>query len=255
MKLTTLAAAALLLAPAAAADLLDCNHTAPHRLTAALDGATSVAVIGRAGTLLVRGENVNAVTASGTACASDREFLGRMRIEARREGSEVVVEAVIPEKMVLFGWHHAKLDLEVIVPNHLPVRVKDGSGKAEISDVASLDVVDGSGELVIRGVRGSLEVRDGSGSMRISDVGGDIRLTDGSGSVEIARVGGTVRVIADGSGSLDIRDVQRDVIIESDGSGSITVSDVRGDFIVERDGSGGIDYQRVGGQVRLPRRR
>lgn len=247
--------ALLVVSVPASADRARCSETAPHRLTAAINGATSISVIARAGSVRVTGGNVSAVTASGTACSSDAEFLREMRIEARREGSELIIEAVIPERTVVFGWHEARLDFEVTVPNDLAIGLKDGSGSAEVTDVASLAVNDGSGELVIRRVRGAVEVSDGSGSLTIEDVGGDVTLKDGSGSVEIERVGGGVRVTSDGSGSLDIRDVQRDVVIESDGSGSIDVADVRGDFIVERDGSGGIDYRAVSGTVKIPRDR
>lgn len=226
----------MLLTMPAFADRERCSETAPHRLTADVNGATSITVIGRAGSLEVTGARVAAVTATGTACASEADFLAGMRIEARREGSELVIEAIIPERTMVFGWHQASLDFEVTVPDHLPVRVTDGSGSARVRDVASLSVKDGSGELDIRRVRGSVEVSDGSGSITIIDVGGDVRLRDGSGGMEIEKVGGNV-------------------IVERDGSGGIDVADVRGSFTVEQDGSGGIDYRDVSGTVSVPSKR
>lgn len=226
----------LLVASSASADLFQCDHKAPHRLTANVSGASRVVVVGKAGSLRVRGANQADVTASGTACSSDRDFLDQMRIEARREGSDVVVEAIIPEKTVVFGFHAAKLDMEVVVPAHLPVSIKDGSGSIDVRGVASVDVRDGSGEIEIR------------------EIGGDVEVHDGSGAILVAQVGGGVR-ISDGSGGIEIRDVRRDVIIERDGSGGIDVVDVQGDFIVERDGSGGIDYDNVAGSVRIPSRK
>lgn len=236
MRLKVLVAAPLLLAAFTAS--ADCDHTAPHRLTADLKGAASVAVIARAGSLRVNGGTGAGVTATGTACASDRDFLPKMRIEARRDGSELVIEAIVPERTVIFGWHEAKLDLEVTVPQNIPIRIQDGSG-----------------EIDIRGVRGDVDVTDGSGSVRIRDVAGDVRVKDGSGGIEIEGIRGTVRIVADGSGSIDIRDVERDVIVEEDGSGSIDVDEVRGDFTVERDGSGGVEWDRVSGTVRVPKER
>ncbi len=159
MRLRTLSAIPLLFV-AAAASADDCDHTAPHRLSADLKGATSVAVIARAGSLRVTGTSAGAVTASGTACASDREYLRRIRIEARREGSELVIEAIIPERTHIFGWHEARLDMEVNVPRAIALRIKDGSGSTEIRDVE----------------------RD----VTIED--------DGSGGVQYDRVGGRVRV-------------------------------------------------------------
>ncbi|HET7707028.1 MAG TPA: hypothetical protein VFM36_13155 [Thermoanaerobaculia bacterium] len=253
MRLRTLSAIPLLFVAASAA--ADCDHTAPHRLSADLKGATSVAVLARAGSLRVTGTSAAAVTATGTACASDRDYLQGMRIEARREGSELVIEAIIPERTHIFGWHEARLDMEVNVPQHVALRVKDGSGSTEIRDVGSVTVTDGSGELEIKRVRGNVEVKDGSGSLSIRTVSGDVRIEDGSGSIEVEQIGGSVRVLEDGSGGIDIRDVERDVTIEDDGSGGIDVDQVRGNFTVENDGSGGVQYDRVGGRVRVPRER
>ena len=132
------------------------------------------------------------------------------------------------------GWMEARLDFEVGVPENLPVVVRDGSGEARIENVASAEIVDGSGELEIRGIRGNLEVTDGSGQIDIRDVGGNVTIDDGSGSIEVSHVGGSV-------------------IVRVDGSGGIDVDDVKGDFIVERDGSGGVDFQRVKGKVSIPR--
>ncbi|HUP44694.1 MAG TPA: hypothetical protein VM779_04190 [Thermoanaerobaculia bacterium] len=249
MKLTSLAVITVLMAAPAA--FADCDQTAPHRLTANLDGASRITIIGRAGSLRVEGANQGVATARGTACASDRDFLDRMRIEARRDGSDVVIEAIIPERMV-FGFHSARLDFEVVVPENMPVRVKDGSGSVEIRNIASLDITDGSGDMEIRGVRGDVTIRDGSGAIKVRDVGGDVEVHDGSGSITIVEVRGGVRIVSDGSGGIDIRDVQRDVIVENDGSGGIDVRDVRGNFIVERKGSGRIDYDNIGGTVRIP---
>ncbi|HEU4521221.1 MAG TPA: hypothetical protein VFT12_04405 [Thermoanaerobaculia bacterium] len=238
MRLT--AATLLLLtamAPAASADLFDCKNTAPHRLAADVNGATAIVIVGKAGSLRVTGAGQRNVTASGTACASDSDFLQKMRIEARREGSELRIEAVIPERTVLFGFHNARLDMEVAVPDDLPIRIQDGSGSTEVRGVAALEIHDGSGEIDIRDVRGDVEV------------------SDGSGAISIERVGGGVRIAADGSGGIEIRDVERNVVVDTDGSGSIDVSDVRGDFIVDKDGSGGIDYDRIGGSVSIPSRK
>ena len=232
MRLLALSAVTLLTTAAAFAG--DCSHSAPHRLSAALGDASEIVIVGRAGALRVTGARTNTVTATGEACASDGDFLSQMRLEARREGSTLRVEAIIPDKVMVFAFHEARLDFEVTVPDSLPVRVTDGSGEAVVRGVASLDATDGSGGLEIRDVRG------------------DVRVRDGSGSIEIAGVGGAVVIDADGSGSIDIRDVGRDVTVESDGSGSIEVADVRGDFIVHRDGSGGIDHDRVSGTVRIP---
>jgi hypothetical protein len=230
---TLLAIPLLLAASSASAGPWGCDETAPRRASVSAAGATRIVVIGRAGSLRVKGQSGADVTASGTACASDKALLNDVKLTATRRGSEVEVEAVIPDRLG-FGFSNASLDFEVALPADIPVVVKDGSGSLRIDNVAALDVTDGSGEVEIRDVRGNVKVRDGSGSIEIENVSGDV-------------------VVVDGSGSIGIRGVQRSVRIAEDGSGGIDVSDVRGDFVVERDGSGGVDYARVSGKVSIPR--
>lgn len=235
MRLTPMIAITLILAAStASADLFQCDNKSPRRLTANASGATRVVVIAKSGSLRVNGRPAADVAVNATACASDKEFLSEMKVVARRDGTDLVVEALIPERLAIFGWSDARLDMEVGVPSNLPIVVRDGSGEATIENVASVEVVDGSGELDIRGVRGDVEVTDGSGEVSIRDVGGNVTIRDGSGSIEIEHVGGAI-------------------LVRGDGSGSIHVADVKGDFTVDRDGSGGVDYERVSGRVRIPR--
>lgn len=235
MRLTSIIALPLLLAASTtSADMFNCDNKSPRRLTASVGGATRIIVIAKAGSLRVSGRAAADVGVNATACASDKDFLSEMNVVARRDGSDLIIEALIPERDVFFGWSDARLDMEVGVPANLPLVVRDGSGEAKIENVASLEVVDGSGQLEIRNVRGGVEIVDGSGEVSVRDVGGNVTIRDGSGSIEIEQVGGSVLVSADGSGSIDI-------------------VDVKGDFTVDRDGSGGIDHERVGGKVRIPR--
>ena len=234
MRTAVLAVTLVLIAGAAPAD--SCRYSAPRRLTTPAAGVTRIVIIGRAGSLRVNGAAGAAqIAATGTACASDSDFLKELRLDARRNGSEIVIEAVIPERVSIFNWTEASIDFEVTVPANVPIKVRDGSGELTIRNVGALDVVDGSGGIEIRGVNGTLEVRDGSGGITINDVNGDVEVVDGSGGIEI-------------------HNVQRNVRIAVDGSGGIEVSSIRGDFTVARDGSGGVDYERVSGRVSIPRR-
>ena len=235
MRLKSLLALSVLALPGAvSAGPFDCSQEAQRRVSAPAAGITKVVIVGRAGTLRVRGQNVAEITAAGTACASERDDLDRIQLRSEREGSELRIEAVIPDNSSFFGFgSEGKLDFEVTLPRGTAVSVTDGSGSARISDVGPLTVTDGSGELEIRGVSGSLKVRDGSGSLDIAEISGDVEVVDGSGSMDLRRIGGSVVV--------------------TDGSGSIAVFDVRGGLDVRSDGSGGVDYSRVSGEVRVPR--
>lgn len=237
MRLRSLLAASLLVIPTASyADLFDCTHKATRKISAPGAGVTRVVIRARAGSLRVTGRSgVTDVLATGMACASDKDDLQGIQLKSERHGSELLIEAVIPEKSSFFGTGQARLDLEVVLPAGAAVSVEDGSGSAEINDVGSLTVVDGSGSLKIRGVRGDAKVKDGSGSIEISGVSGNVEIRDGSGSMDIEDIGGSV-------------------LIDADGSGGVSVNNVRGDFEVRRKGSGGVDYERIGGRISVPER-
>jgi len=225
-----------LFAAAAASASPGCDETAPRRVAENAGGVSRVVVIGRAGSLKIAGQpGAGQIVAKGTACSSDESFLKEVRLDLRRNGSEVVIEAVIPERVAIFDWTNASLSFEVSLPSNVPLEVRDGSGGLEIRNVGDLEVVDGSGEVDIYGVNGNVSVRDGSGQIDIEEVSGSVEVSDGSGSIEIRKVG-------------------RDVRVKADGSGGIDVSDVRGNFTVDRDGSGGVGYDRVAGRVSIPRR-
>jgi hypothetical protein len=232
----------------AQAGMWDCGQTAPRQGRADAGGARSIRVIARAGELKIRGvAGASEVAVKGTACASRASGLDEIKLVVERRGDVVHVEAVTPE----WNWGSAGLEMEIDVPNSIPLDVEDGSGSAEVRDVAALRIVDGSGELVIDGVRGALTVDDGSGSLHIANVGGEARITDGSGEI-VVRQAGSVLVTEDGSGSIQISDVRGNVVVRNDGSGSIDVRDVAGDFTVDDDGSGGIEHQGVRGHVKVP---
>lgn len=251
-RLFTFSAAALLLAGAASAD---CHYTAKRQASVDLNGATKVRVESGAGTLRVTGQpGLTQIRANGDACASSENLLKEVVIRTSRNGSEVVVEAFIPDSS--WGWStEARLDMEVVLPDNVAVDVDDGSGDTTVQHVASLTADDGSGDLTIRDVAGAVRFDDGSGDVEITNVGGDVHAEDGSGDVTIRQVRGSVIIEDDGSGDLEISNVDRDVLVEDDGSGSIDVEDVKGSFTVRDDGSGGIHMRNVAGKITVPQER
>jgi hypothetical protein len=231
----------------------DCEHSAPRpaRLDAA--GAQSLRVVARSGSLKIQGRpGAAAVEVHGTACASSEGVLERIRLRAERRGSELYVEADLPESD-WFWSGESRLDLELEVPRELRLDVEDGSGSLEIRGVSSLRLDDGSGDAWIEDVDGEVRVVDGSGKLGLVKIGGAVRLRDGSGEIEVRDVAGPVTIEEDGSGGIDVQGARQSVTVRRDGSGSIRVRGVTGDFVVEHDGSGGVSYDEVGGKVRLPR--
>lgn len=217
----------------------DCRFTAERVAEVNADRAREVFVDAKAGSLRIVGvPGLREVRVRGEACASSRDLLDQIGVEASASGDAVRIAARIPDSdSRVWGRNRtARLDLVIEVPDNLPLDVRDSSGSVDIRDVAAVTLDDSSGGIDISGVRG------------------DVRLTDSSGSMDVRDVSGSVIIERDGSGGISISRVRGDVLVRRDSSGSIEVADVGGDFSVGRDGSGGIRYSEVSGNIDIPTR-
>lgn len=216
------------------------------------------------------------VNAKGRACASAEALLSKITLESRREGEIVYLTVVIGSagmKSMFSLNKYASLDLDITVPKSAQLKITDGSGDIELSDVGptelsddsgdlllkningDLDVTDESGEMRIMSVAGRLTVKDGSGGIDIEDVRGDVKIAlDGSDDISIVKVAGNVDIVEDGSGDISVREVTGNVVVTKDGSGDIRVTEVTGKFSVIQDTSGEILHDHVRGSVRMPAR-
>lgn len=274
MRFAAIAAFTALTVPVLAGGVFDddCKYTAPRRVTTPAAGITKVVIHAEAGSLTVEGtQGASQIAATGTACTSDEEFLPRMTLTLRKIGSELHVDASIPEKTVIFGFFSARLDFSVSLPAGLPVAIDDGSGWMKVANTGALAIEDGSGEIEVHNVRGPVAIHDGSGAIEIENVQGNVAIEDDSGELTVRNVSGVVdiedgsgaitvarveslRIRDDGSGAISVQNVRRDVTIDEDGSGAIDVADVGGNFTVGRKGSGSIDYERISGRISVPSR-
>lgn len=276
MRKTAIAAMMLLGAGSAFAGGLfddDCKHTSPRNMNTSAAGVTKVVIHADSGFLKVEGRpGATTVTTTGTACTSDDDFLSRITLTQRRDGSTLYIDANIPDKTVYFGFFQARLDFSVTMPAGLPVTIDDDSGTIKVTNTGALTIDDDSGSIEIRNVRGNVsidddsgeisidgitgnvEISDDSGAIEVKNVSGSVEIEDDSGSISVSRIEGSLRIREDDSGSITVENVRHDVIINDDGSGSIEVADIGGNFSVDRKGSGGIDYARVGGKVNIPER-
>ncbi|MBV8520052.1 MAG: DUF4097 family beta strand repeat protein [Acidobacteria bacterium] len=250
----------------------DCRYSAARHLTTPSSGITRIVIHADAGSLTVTGTpGAPQVVANGTACTSDEDFLPRMTLTMRKSGSELHVEASIPQKTVLFGFFQARLDFSVAVPDGVPVSIDDGSGWMKVANVGPTSIDDGSGSIEVRNVHGNLTIHDESGGIDVDSVQGAVKIEDDSGEIEVKNVAGAVEIEDDSgsitvasvdslhipnddSGSITVQNVRHDVLIDSDSSGSIEVTDIGGNFTVGEKSSGGIDYERVAGRVSIPER-
>jgi hypothetical protein len=274
MRLASLAAASVLLAAPAFAgwmDDSDCRYTAPRKASTPAAGITKVVIHADAGALTVDGTaGATQVILNGTACTSDEDFLPRMTLSMRRNGSELHIVSAIPEKTVLFGFFSARLDFTVTMPAGLPVVIDDDSGPIKTSNTGALSIDDDSGSIEVRNVRGAVNIDDDSGSIDVDGVTGDVKISDDSGEITVrnvtgnveieddsgmitvAKIEGSLRIRDDDSGGIIVQHIRRDVTIDEDGSGLVDVADIGGNFTVGRKGSGHISHTRVAGKVSVP---
>jgi len=273
MRIASLAAVTLLAVPAFAGwtDDNDCKFTANRRAATPAAGITRVVIHAESGSLAVDGTSgATQIVAGAVACTSEEDFLPRMTLSLRKSGSDLHIDANIPEKTVLFGFFSARLDMSITLPAGLPVVIDDDSGAMRVSNTGALTIDDDSGSIDVRNVRGALTIHDDSGSIDIDNVTGNVlieddsgeitirnvhgnvEIEDDSGAISVARVEGSLRVREDDSGSIVVQNVRRDVTIDDDGSGSVDVTDIGGNFHVGRKSGGHISHERVAGRVTIP---
>ena len=216
----------------------DCKYEKDVQATLDLSGSELLIVAAAAGDLEIRGQaGATEARIRGKLCASEEEWLDESELvtEGGREASISVALAEREDSWTFFGSSYLYLDLEIEVPEGLP-----------------LDISDSSGDVEVRGT-GPISIRDSSGDIELTDVGGSAVLKDSSGDIELRHIAGDVTVRQDSSGDIYGEDIQGSVLIEHDSSGDIRFQDVGGDYVVERDSSGDIVARTVGGDFRVLR--
>ncbi|KAA9132733.1 hypothetical protein F3N42_05835 [Marinihelvus fidelis] len=235
----------------------DCDHE--QRLDRSLDlsGASVLKIDAAAGSLDIEGRpDTGSAQVVARLCASSQELLDETRL-ILEAGNEARIAVDIPDTDGGFfgGNRYAYVDLEIRVPETLPLDVRDSSGGMDIENVGALKVKDSSGHIDISDVNGPVELSDSSGGIELEDIEGDVHIvSDSSGEISGEDINGSVLVSRDSSGSIQFENVQGDVVVERDSSGSISVRNVGGDFRVGKDGSGGISHKNVTGSVEVPAR-
>jgi DUF4097 and DUF4098 domain-containing protein YvlB len=219
-----------------------------------LSGSKELAVHAAAGDLEIRSGDGDDAVIRGKVCASKEEWLEKSAVLTQRgKRAEITVDLPETSGWSITGNNYAYMDLELTVPDHLAVDVKDSSGDAELSGLASLTVSDSSGDLEIHNISGPVIIKDSSGDIELEDIEGDVTVaSDSSGDIEGERITGSVLVEHDSSGGIHFSEVGGDFTVERDSSGDIAADGVGGDFTVLRDGSGDIRAVNVTGKVDIP---
>lgn len=248
-----LAGASLLAISCAAGAAEQCRYSAPRNAELDAAGLKLLSVEIGPDDLTIHGEpGLAKIVVNGTACASNEKWLAGIKVDAARHGDTASIAADDGDHGVvlsLFGGSYAYLKLDVRVPQSLAVKLKEGSGDAHASRLASLDATLGSGDLKVDGIAGAFALRVGSGDVVASDVGGLDVSSVGSGDASVDGVRGEVRVGGVGSGELGLRNVTGNVSLGSVSSGDVKMSDVGGSVKVDRVGSGDLVIRGAKGNV------
>ena len=138
----------------------------------------------------------------------------------------------------------AYADLRVSVPAGRRVALHLGVGKAFVSNVDGVIVVDvASADVSADRTRGTLRIETGSGNIDVRDASGEVTLETGSGDVTATGVhGGTGRVrFGTGSGNITLTSADAAQMHVETGSGDITVTDAKANELSFETGSGNVD--------------
>jgi hypothetical protein len=240
---------------AGSAQAWDCKYEQEVDLTLDLSDSDQLFVIAGAGDLDIRGDaSLTEARVRGKICSSEEDWLADTSV-VTSGGENAEIAVVMPD--VDWSWskgnQYVYIDLEIDVPDDIPLDIKDSSGDLGARGVASIRVKDSSGDIELEDVTGSVYLEDSSGDIELEDIVGDVTVGhDSSGDIYGRGVQGSVLVAKDSSGDIRFKEVRDDFTVERDSSGDIVADTVGGDFRVLKDGSGDISHKSVSGEVDIP---
>lgn len=234
----------------------NCEYEKRIDQTLDLSASSELVVNAGAGSLEVNGtKSGRLATIKGRVCVSQEDWLDQSVVTTHKgQRAEITVE--LPEAdgdLSFVSRRYAYLDLELEVPNHVTLKIRDGAGNMMISDVGAVNVEDSSGDIEIEDSMGPVVVKDSSGDIQINDITTSVTIeSDGSGDIEGENIYGSVLVGDDSSGDIQFENIGRDLTIERDSTGDIHARKVLGNFHVISDSSGKISSAKIMGDVILP---
>ena len=234
----------------------DCKYEKDIEATLDLSGSEQLTVAAAAGDLEIRGRaDIAEARIRGKVCASEEEWLEQSEVVAEG-GREASIAVALPDQnggWSFFGSRYLYLDLEIEVPQDLPLEVRDSSGDVTVRGTGPIDIRDSSGDIELSDVGGSAVLKDSSGDIELRHIAGDVTVRqDSSGDIYGEDIEGSVLIEHDSSGDIRFEAVGGDYVVERDSSGDIVARTVGGDFRVLRDGSGDVSYREVTGEVEVP---
>jgi DUF4097 and DUF4098 domain-containing protein YvlB len=137
------------------------------------------------------------------------------------------------------SMNNVSIDYTIEVPPDTELRATNGSGDLVVSGIKGPATINlGSGSAKASSIGSDVQIRSGSGDVEISDVAGQITGNAGSGGVKFANVKGAVR-FETGSGDVEVTNPGSTVEVNT-GSGNVTVSNATSDVRASTS-SGNVD--------------
>lgn len=139
---------------------------------------------------------------------------GGIQIFDRQNGNDVEIEVRFPRQWVQINFHRRRVDIDLIVPQHINLDLHAGDGNVDVRGVKGDSTIrSGDGHIVIQDVQGSLKADTGDGGVRLARTEGDFSLHSGDGKIDVEEFDGSLRVeTGDGpvrvSGRFDLLDVK-----------------------------------------------
>jgi DUF4097 and DUF4098 domain-containing protein YvlB len=146
---------------------------------------------------------------------------GGIQILDRQNGNEVEIDVRFPRQWVQFNFHRRRVDIDLVVPQHI-----------------SLDLHAGDGNIDVRGVKGDSAIRSGDGHIVIEDVAGSWKADTGYGGVRLARTDGAF-FLRSGDGKIEVEDFDGSLHVQT-GDGPVRVSG-RFDMLDVKTGDGRVE--------------
>lgn len=216
-----------------------------------LQGISLLRINALAGYLEITPSGDESAHFSGRACSNENEWLQYITLDVARDNHILELTVIIPYEDDDFDARYAYMDIDLEIPENMPMEIKDSSGDIHIEQVSATLIDDSSGNIRVRDNRTSLTIKDSSGSIEVRKLHGDLEVTDSSGDIDIYDIQGSVWIPRDSSGEIDIDTVTGTVLVGRDGSGDIDIQNVGSDVEIGSDGSGSIKIREVKGAVTI----
>ncbi len=132
-------------------------------------------------------------------------------------------------------------DVTILVPAGASLKLEHGAGDVEIEGVAAdLDVDVKAGAMEAAGLDGQVGLRVGSGRLNVSDARGELNLDTGSGGVSLDGFEGGALEIDTGSGSVEVAEATAETVEIDTGSGGVRVNGAEAEMLAIDTGSGSV---------------